>query len=129
AGGDADQAAGEVDPSPWPWEAHPPTSSPSPTESPATQVVDDDETEEPTADPDGPTDPEESGAGERAFASDLEAEVVTLTDRIRADHGCDEDLSVDDRLVEAARAHSDDMVERDYFDHTTPDGVGPGERA
>jgi len=33
-----------------------------------------------------------------------------------------------DLLEEAAQNHSNDMYENDYFDHTTPDGIGAGER-
>jgi uncharacterized protein YkwD len=38
-------------------------------------------------------------------------------------------LRTDDRLVAAARGHSVDMATRDYFDHESPEGEGPGERA
>lgn len=38
-------------------------------------------------------------------------------------------LSRDSRLGAAARAHSADMVARDYFSHVTPEGLGPTERA
>ena len=32
-------------------------------------------------------------------------------------------------LTDASRLHSDDMLERDYFSHTTPDGLSPTDRA
>ncbi len=32
-------------------------------------------------------------------------------------------------LVEAARAHSSDMVQRNYFAHESPEGAGPADRA
>ena len=38
-------------------------------------------------------------------------------------------LRVDTRLMAAARAHSDDMTARGFFDHTTPEGAGPSARA
>ena len=38
-------------------------------------------------------------------------------------------LQWDDRLNAIARAHSDDMTERGYFSHDTPEGLGPTERA
>ncbi|HKG35475.1 MAG TPA: CAP domain-containing protein [Solirubrobacterales bacterium] len=38
-------------------------------------------------------------------------------------------LHWDGRLAGAARAHSEDMHERDYFGHTSADGSGPTERA
>jgi uncharacterized protein YkwD len=51
-----------------------------------------------------------------------EAEVFMLVNAERAKVGC-APLTVDSRLVTAARRHSADMAARDYFDHTTPDGV------
>jgi len=38
-------------------------------------------------------------------------------------------LRIDSRLSNAARAHSDDMLARGFFDHTNPDGAGPSVRA
>ncbi|MDX6671407.1 MAG: hypothetical protein QOI91_1770 [Solirubrobacteraceae bacterium] len=38
-------------------------------------------------------------------------------------------LILDVRLARAARAHADDMVARRYFDHYSPEGLGPSERA
>jgi uncharacterized protein YkwD len=57
-------------------------------------------------------------AGNAAF----EAQVVTLVNAERAGAGCAA-VAVDDRLTTAARAHSADMASRDYFSHTTPEGV------
>lgn len=37
-------------------------------------------------------------------------------------------LHWDERLEEAARIHTDDMVRYDYFDHVGSDGSGPGDR-
>ena len=37
-------------------------------------------------------------------------------------------LSKDDELTQVARAYSDDMLVRRFFDHTTPDGVSFDER-
>lgn len=54
--------------------------------------------------------------------STLEDEVVDLVNRERAEVGCDP-VAMDSRLDYAAEAHSRDMAERDYFDHTTPEGV------
>jgi uncharacterized protein YkwD len=61
-------------------------------------------------------------------ASATEAEVTRLTNVERAKAGCGA-LRIDARLTTAARAHSADMVDRDYFSHTSPDGKGPGDRA
>jgi uncharacterized protein YkwD len=52
----------------------------------------------------------------------MEDEVVDIANRKRAEAGC-EPLFVDERLDNAAEAHSRDMARRDYFDHTTPEGV------
>jgi uncharacterized protein YkwD len=52
----------------------------------------------------------------------MEFEVVDLVNEQRAKAGCDP-LRVDPRLAQAAKAHSSDMAERDYFDHTTPEGI------
>jgi uncharacterized protein YkwD len=58
----------------------------------------------------------------------FEAEVTRLTNIERSKNGCAA-LRVDPRLQTAAELHSKDMVDRNYFDHTTPDGKGPGDRA
>jgi uncharacterized protein YkwD len=62
--------------------------------------------------------PTESPTGNAAF----EAEVVTIVNQERAKVGCPA-VTVDDRLTAAARAHSADMAARNYFSHTTPEGV------
>ncbi|WP_307826447.1 sigma-70 family RNA polymerase sigma factor [Streptomyces pactum] len=54
-------------------------------------------------------------------------EVVQLVNAERARNGC-APMSVNSRLTAAAQGHSDDMARRDFFDHTNPDGAGPGER-
>ncbi|GID26087.1 CAP domain-containing protein [Paractinoplanes brasiliensis] len=50
-----------------------------------------------------------------------ETEVVKLTNAQRTARGC-KALRIDDRLVKAARAHSQDMVRNGFFDHTGSDG-------
>jgi uncharacterized protein YkwD len=62
--------------------------------------------------------PTESPTGNAAF----EAEVATIVNQERAKVGCPA-VTVDDRLTAAARAHSADMAARNYFSHTTPEGV------
>ena len=54
--------------------------------------------------------------------------MTRLTNVERAKAGCGA-LRTDSRLAAAAQAHSRDMVDRDYFSHTSPDGEGPGDRA
>ncbi|MFC8083215.1 CAP domain-containing protein [Streptomyces sp. NPDC057340] len=56
------------------------------------------------------------------------AEVVDLTNRERAGAGLPA-LAVDARLTTAAQAHSADMVARDFYSHTDPDGGRPWDRA
>ncbi|MER7055650.1 CAP domain-containing protein [Streptomyces sp. NPDC000351] len=56
------------------------------------------------------------------------AEVVDLTNRERAGAGLPA-LAVDARLTRAAQAHSADMVARDFYSHTDPDGGKPWDRA
>ncbi|WP_433324467.1 CAP domain-containing protein [Spirillospora sp. CA-294931] len=54
-------------------------------------------------------------------------QVIALTNAERAKHGCRAVVS-EARLQRAAQRHSADMVARRFFDHTNPDGKGPGER-
>ncbi|CAL9664577.1 hypothetical protein SUDANB105_07173 [Streptomyces sp. enrichment culture] len=56
------------------------------------------------------------------------AEVVGLTNRERARAGL-RPLAGDPALTAAAQAHSADMVARDFYSHTSPDGSRPWDRA
>ncbi|WP_409474236.1 CAP domain-containing protein [Streptomyces sp. HC307] len=56
------------------------------------------------------------------------AEVVELTNRERTRAGLPP-LAVDPVLTTAAQAHSADMVARDFYSHTAPDGSQPWDRA
>ncbi|MFI2760550.1 sigma-70 family RNA polymerase sigma factor [Streptomyces echinatus] len=55
------------------------------------------------------------------------AQVVALVNKERAAAGCGA-VSEDPQLDKAAQGLSDDMAARGFFDHTDPDGNGPGER-
>jgi uncharacterized protein YkwD/stress response protein SCP2 len=55
------------------------------------------------------------------------AEVVDLTNRRRTGAGL-RPLAADPRLTAAAQAHSADMVARDFYAHTDPDGGRPWDR-
>ncbi|MFF9912427.1 CAP domain-containing protein [Streptomyces sp. NPDC013457] len=70
-----------------------------------------------------------TGAGKQGGSgSDSVADqVISLVNAERAKAGCGP-LSANATLTRAAQGHSDDMAARDYFDHTNPDGDGPGER-
>jgi uncharacterized protein YkwD len=67
----------------------------------------------------------------------FEVRVLELVNQRRAEgadcgeggvFGPAEPLVMNAALRCAARNHSMDMAERDYFDHYTPEGIGPGER-
>jgi uncharacterized protein YkwD len=72
------------------------------------------------ATPSTPTTTVPSRPTEGAY-TDVENQVVTLTNNFRQANGCGA-LRIDGRLVAAARAHSADMVTKNYFDHTGSDG-------
>jgi uncharacterized protein YkwD len=57
----------------------------------------------------------------------VEADVVALTNRHRAEVGC-KPLTVNPKLESIAAAHSDDMAGRDYFAHTNLGGQDPFDR-
>ncbi|MEU6666917.1 sigma-70 family RNA polymerase sigma factor [Streptomyces sp. NPDC046727] len=54
-------------------------------------------------------------------------QVVALVNKERATAGCGP-VTEDPQLDKAAQGLSDDMAARGFFDHTDPDGNGPGER-
>src|SRR5918995_1822546 len=60
---------------------------------------------------------EECGGGE-IFLSEKEKKTFVLHNQGRAEHDLPT-LCVNPRLQEAARAHSKDMIQRDYFSHNT----------
>jgi uncharacterized protein YkwD len=109
-----------------PTEAPSPTASLSPTRSrthkpghrPVAEVVT----------PKKPSTAVNAGSG-GAPAKNVAAEnlAVRLTNQQRAAHGCSA-LRVDSHLREAARAHSEDMHDRHYFEHNSPDGKTPWDR-
>ena len=57
----------------------------------------------------------------------LESEVLDLVNRERKIAGLNP-LDNDDRLTRAARGHSEDMAQQNYFSHTSLDGRSPGDR-
>ncbi|MFF0295247.1 sigma-70 family RNA polymerase sigma factor [Kitasatospora sp. NPDC004614] len=60
-------------------------------------------------------------------AGDLGQQVLDLVNAQRAQAGCPA-LSANGQLAEAAQEQSDDMADREFFDHTNPDGEGPQQR-
>jgi uncharacterized protein YkwD len=87
-----------------------PTDPASPTPDPTTPAASP-TTKRPTATPPQPT----GNAG-------AEATVLQIVNAERAKVGC-KPLTMDSRLTTAARKHSADMAARNYFSHTTPEGV------
>jgi uncharacterized protein YkwD len=61
-------------------------------------------------------------------ADDPAAHVLALVNAERAAAGCGP-LSADGRLAGVARAHSEDMRDRGFFDHVNLDGLDPFDRA
>lgn len=59
--------------------------------------------------------------------NEREAAVFEVVNQQRAHHGF-EPLLADARLHNAARAHSQDMLDRDFFSHETPNNVDASER-
>ena len=138
----------------WPWETSPPTSTPpalapaaeskatatvspgpTPTETPTgspepTATGGDGSSSTPTATQSDPPDdgPSTSGGGNGSSTTRLANEVVTLTNAERQKAGCPP-VTNDRTLRSVATAHSEDMAERNYFSHTSPDGEGPEDRA
>ncbi|WP_107064566.1 sigma-70 family RNA polymerase sigma factor [Streptomyces sp. NRRL S-118] len=62
-----------------------------------------------------------------ATGSSFAQRVTELVNAERAKSGCGP-VRQNSRLDTAAQRHSADMDARDFFDHTNPDGEGPGER-
>lgn len=58
----------------------------------------------------------------RSQDSSLAGQVIDLVNAERADAGCSP-VSNESHLAAAAQGHSDDMSARNYFSHTTPEGV------
>lgn len=59
--------------------------------------------------------------------AEMEAMVLEFTNDARRDRGV-RSLQLDTVLAQAARYHSRDMNQRDYFDHRSPDGVSARQR-
>lgn len=60
-------------------------------------------------------------------ASAIEKEVFDLVNKTRASYGLSQ-LKWANDLAAVARAHSQDMINRRFFDHTNPDGLSPFDR-
>ena len=56
-----------------------------------------------------------------ANLSSMEAEIVKLINKVRADHGLSQ-LAIDQSLTNVARARTNDMLSQNYFSHYAPNG-------
>ncbi len=99
----------------------PRTSPPTPSRSPRATRTPSPSTAAPTATRTG------SGSGGGSGSGSAEQQVISLVNAERSKAGCGP-LSENALLTKAAQGHSDDMAARNFFDHTNPDGDGPGER-
>ena len=77
----------------------------------------------PQSDPCGPTNGKPSQIGAAAAGQTT----LCLLNRQRTDHGLPP-LRENRLLTQASLQHSQDMVQRNYFEHTTPDGRTVGDR-
>jgi uncharacterized protein YkwD len=55
------------------------------------------------------------------YLKEVERKVFDLTNDVRRDHHL-RPLNRDTTLIDIARAHSNDMLKRNYFSHASPDG-------
>ncbi len=68
-----------------------------------------------------------SKQGRILHLKDVERYIYLYTNKARSQHGL-ATLDRDEGLAEVARGHSDDMLRRDFFSHTSPDGKTLKER-
>jgi uncharacterized protein YkwD len=94
------------------------TSTTAPTTTTAPPSAPPDTTTPPPAPP-ATTDPPVTAESPDTSAQD---QVVTLTNAERQQAGCGP-LKADANITTAAQRHASDMANRDYFEHTTPEGV------
>ncbi|MEU7278769.1 sigma-70 family RNA polymerase sigma factor [Streptomyces sp. NPDC045431] len=107
-----------------------PTASPTPSKSASSSPTAPRESARPSTTPPRATPsrkPAASSPSNRPPSGGFAQQVTELVNRERAKSGC-APVTMNDRLATAAQRHSEDMAARDYFDHTSPDGSGPGER-
>ena len=70
---------------------------------------------------------EDTGSEPADTVAAYEQEVFDLVNQIREENGL-EPFVYNETLAETARAHSQDMIDRNFFDHTNPDGKSPFDR-
>ncbi|MDT8910589.1 CAP domain-containing protein [Amycolatopsis sp. PS_44_ISF1] len=99
--------------SPAPSSSAAPSTSDSPTPTPSSEAP-------PTSSSPPPSSPKPSPKAE--VDTSLAGQIVSLVNDQRADAGCDP-VTEEPHLDTAAQKHSDDMSDRDYFSHDTPEGT------
>jgi len=67
-------------------------------------------------------------AGGYSTPSSQVAQILERVNTERRAKGC-QPLELDTRLMTVSQSHAKDMAARDFFDHTSPDGTSPGDRA
>ena len=65
--------------------------------------------------------------GQTVTLDGRKAELLRLHNEARAEQGVGQ-LCVQEDLMAAAQGHADDMIERDFYAHETPEGLTPGDR-
>ena len=70
---------------------------------------------------------EDTGSEPADTVAAYEQEVFDLVNQIREENGL-EPFVYNEILAETARVHSQDMIDRDFFDHYNPDGKSPFDR-
>lgn len=70
---------------------------------------------------------EVASAGGRSAQAKLVSSMLQETNRVRRRRGL-RSLALSDDLCAAARAHAEDMLDRNYFDHRSPEGGTPNDR-
>ena len=70
---------------------------------------------------------EDTGSEPADTVAAYEQEVFDLVNQIREENGL-EPFVYNETLAETARAHSQDMIDRNFFDHYNPDGKSPFDR-
>ncbi|MFD9003167.1 CAP domain-containing protein [Streptomyces sp. NPDC059582] len=83
----------------------------------------------PSTEPTATKEPRQSSAPVTVSATaQAEAEVLKLVNEERAKVGCSA-VTANGALTDLAEAFSEDMAQRNFFDHTDPDGATPWDRA
>ena len=70
---------------------------------------------------------EDTGSEPAGTVAAWEQEVFSLVNQIREENGL-KPFVYNETLAETARAHSQDMIDRNFFDHYNPDGKSPFDR-